>query len=139
MDDAAPAGFDLFDPALENEPFNQVIPEGFGENANAPFDDTLGEEDGVTVEKMDSGSPPEPAKPAAKPPARAEPEKPAEREKAAAAPAPPIPREFKQELRSVLSYMDKLLESLPENKIEEFARSEHFDAYKKLFEELGLV
>jgi hypothetical protein len=50
-----------------------------------------------------------------------------------------VPREFKQELRSVLSYMDILLESLPEEKIEEFARSEHFESYKRLFKELGLV
>jgi len=38
-----------------------------------------------------------------------------------------------------LSYLDKLLDSLPEDKIEEFANSEYFDTYKKLFEELGLV
>jgi len=34
--------------------------------------------------------------------------------------------------------MDQLLESLPEDKIREFAKSEHFDVYKKLFEELGI-
>jgi hypothetical protein len=50
-----------------------------------------------------------------------------------------VPERLKNELRTVLSYMDQLLESLPEEKIEEFARSEHFDTYKKLFEELGLV
>ncbi|MDR1278737.1 MAG: hypothetical protein LBK02_08300 [Treponema sp.] len=49
-----------------------------------------------------------------------------------------IPTGIKQELRTVLSYMDQLLESLPEDKIEEFARSEYFDTYKKLFKELGL-
>jgi pilus assembly protein FimV len=46
---------------------------------------------------------------------------------------------LKSEIKSVLSYLDKLLDSLPEEKIEEFARSEYFDTYKKLFEELGLV
>jgi hypothetical protein len=46
---------------------------------------------------------------------------------------------LKSEIRSVLSYLDKLLDSLPEEKIEEFARSEYFDTYKRLFEELGLV
>lgn len=46
---------------------------------------------------------------------------------------------LKAEIRSVLSYLDKLLDSLPEDKIEEFARSEYFDTYKRLFEELGLV
>jgi hypothetical protein len=45
----------------------------------------------------------------------------------------------KQELITVLSYMDQLLESLPEDKIEEFAASKYFDTYKKLFAELGLV
>ncbi|MFP4638751.1 MAG: hypothetical protein ACLFM6_09970, partial [Spirochaetaceae bacterium] len=49
-----------------------------------------------------------------------------------------LPENLKQEIRSVLSYMDQLLESLPEEKIEEFARSEHFEVYKRLFEELGL-
>jgi hypothetical protein len=56
-----------------------------------------------------------------------------------AADVPGIPSDIKNELRSVLSYMDQLLESLPEEKIEEFAKSEHFEAYKKLFEELGLA
>jgi hypothetical protein len=41
-------------------------------------------------------------------------------------------------LRDVLVYMDKLLESLPEEKINEFAQSEHYNTYKKLFEELGI-
>ena len=50
-----------------------------------------------------------------------------------------IPNNLKRELKIVLSYMDQLLESLPEDKIEEFAQSEYFDTYKKLFEELGLV
>ncbi len=49
-----------------------------------------------------------------------------------------LPVELKDEIKSVLSYMDQLLESLPEDKIEEFARSEHFEVYKKLFEELGI-
>lgn len=49
-----------------------------------------------------------------------------------------LPENLKQEIRSVLSYMDQLLESLPEEKIQEFAKSEHFEVYKRLFEELGL-
>ena len=49
-----------------------------------------------------------------------------------------IPPNLKSELKSVLSYMDQLLEALPEDKIQEFARSEHFEVYKKLFEELEL-
>ena len=35
--------------------------------------------------------------------------------------------------------MDQLLENLPEEKIAEFAQSEQFDTYKKLFKELGLA
>jgi len=50
-----------------------------------------------------------------------------------------IPSTLKNELKNVLSYLDQLLESLPEEKIEEFAKSEHFDAYKKIFKELGLA
>jgi hypothetical protein len=49
-----------------------------------------------------------------------------------------LPVELKDEIKSVLAYMDQLLENLPEDKIEEFARSEHFEVYKKLFEELGI-
>ena len=53
-------------------------------------------------------------------------------------PAEAIPEELKEEIKTVLSYMDQLLENLPEEKIEEFARSEQFSTYKKLFKELGL-
>jgi len=45
---------------------------------------------------------------------------------------------LQRELKTVLTYMDKLLESLPDDKIEEFARSEYFDIYKKLFKDLGI-
>ena len=34
--------------------------------------------------------------------------------------------------------MDQLLDSLPEDKIHEFAASPHFDVYKRLFNELGI-
>jgi len=58
-------------------------------------------------------------------------------------PAPPtgsgLSPDLKEELKAVLSYMDKLLASLPDEKIQEFAESEHFEVYKKLFEELGIV
>ncbi len=46
--------------------------------------------------------------------------------------------EVQKDIKSVLAYMDQLLESLPESKIEEFAKSEHFETYKKLFNELGI-
>jgi hypothetical protein len=42
-------------------------------------------------------------------------------------------------IKSVLLYMDKLLEDLPEAKITEFANSDFFKTYKNLFKELGLV
>jgi hypothetical protein len=48
------------------------------------------------------------------------------------------PPSIMMELKDVLVYMDKLLESLPEEKIDEFAQSEHYTAYKKLFDELGI-
>ena len=63
----------------------------------------------------------------------------AETEKKSAKQAFEIPPTLKNELKTVLSYMDQLLESLPEEKIEEFAKSKHFESYKKLFKELGLV
>ena len=49
-----------------------------------------------------------------------------------------IPNNLQKEIKSVLSYMDQLLENLPEEKIAEFAQSEQFETYKKLFKELGL-
>lgn len=53
-------------------------------------------------------------------------------------PASSIPGNLQKEIKSVLSYMDQLLENLPEDKIAEFAQSEQFETYKKLFKELGL-
>jgi len=49
-----------------------------------------------------------------------------------------LPGDLKEEIKEVLKYMDQLLESLPDDKIQEFARSEHFEVYKKIFEELGI-
>ena len=49
-----------------------------------------------------------------------------------------IPGNLQKDIKSVLSYMDQLLENLPEEKIAEFAQSEQFETYKKLFKELGL-
>ena len=46
--------------------------------------------------------------------------------------------DLKQDIKSVLLYMDQLLENLPEEKIVEFAKSNEFVTYKKLFNELGL-
>ncbi len=49
-----------------------------------------------------------------------------------------ITSDLKQDIKSVLLYMDQLLENLPEEKIVEFAKSDEFTTYKKLFTELGL-
>jgi len=49
-----------------------------------------------------------------------------------------LPEDLRSEIRTVLTYMDQLLEALPEEKIQEFAQSEYFDVYRKLFEDLGL-
>jgi hypothetical protein len=46
--------------------------------------------------------------------------------------------DVKSDVKSVLSYLDQLLEALPEDKIKQFAQSEYFGVYKRLFEELGL-
>ena len=50
-----------------------------------------------------------------------------------------LSKDIKDDVKSVLLYMDKLLESLPDEKIREFAASEQFETYKKLFDELGLI
>ncbi|MDR0599814.1 MAG: MSCRAMM family adhesin SdrC [Treponema sp.] len=113
-------------------------PDGGGEDFNLPGKDleTLNLSAGETIPGEDllkEDAPPPPAAesfPAA-PGAAVSP--------AAAALGEEIPSNLKRELKTVLSYMDRLLESLPEEKIEEFAKSEYFDTYKKLFEELGLV
>jgi pilus assembly protein FimV len=49
-----------------------------------------------------------------------------------------LPSNIKSELKSVLSYLDQLLASLPDEKVEEFSKSDYFTTYRKLFEELGL-
>lgn len=47
-------------------------------------------------------------------------------------------RELLEDLRKLLLYLDRLLESLPEEKIGEFANSEYFNLYRHVFEKLGL-
>jgi hypothetical protein len=42
-------------------------------------------------------------------------------------------------IKSVLLYVDKLLEGLPEAKITEFANSDYFRTYRNVFKELGLA
>ncbi len=54
-------------------------------------------------------------------------------------PSPDVPDKLKHDVKSVLLYLDQLLASLPEEKIEEFASSEYYDTYKRLFDDLGLL
>jgi hypothetical protein len=125
--------FDIPVEQPEEESFEQVIPEGFVVEADSQMPAMEQEEPAeaefeVIEERAEEA------------PAVAAPEPPAETVPAAETAAPAdLPISLKQELKTVLSYMDQLLESLPEDKIEEFAKSEYFDTYKKLFEELGLV
>jgi hypothetical protein len=117
------------------EDLDQIIPEGFvvedaDDEGEADFGgaglDTL--DAGVSLDEIPEDILPEEDEP---PPVRNEtPEEPG---------VSGLPGNFKRELTQVLSYMDQLLESLPEEKIEEFAKSEYFDTYKKLFKELGLA
>lgn len=44
----------------------------------------------------------------------------------------------KDELKSVLAYLDRLLEDLPEDKIKEFAKSDYYDLYVKILDKLGV-
>jgi hypothetical protein len=117
------------------EGLDQIIPEGFmvedpDDEGEANFGgaglDTL--EEGISLDEIPEDILPENDKP---PPPRGGIEEEPE--------VPGLPGNFKKELKQVLSYMDQLLESLPEEKIEEFAKSEYFDTYKKLFKELGIV
>ncbi len=44
----------------------------------------------------------------------------------------------REDVRSVLAYLDQLLDALPPEKVREFAQSRHFSTYKKLFREFDL-
>jgi hypothetical protein len=120
----------------EEESFAQVIPEGFvveSGDSQGPLDDDL-EEDALSegdIDALEKGA----ETLSLEQPAAGET---GEEISLSDDDGLDIPTGIKQELRTVLSYMDQLLESLPEDKIEEFARSEYFDTYKKLFKELGL-
>ncbi|MDD3981057.1 MAG: hypothetical protein RBT72_03935 [Spirochaetia bacterium] len=52
---------------------------------------------------------------------------------------PQMPEALFQDMKKLLGYLDRLLESLPEEKIDQFARSEYFDLYRKVFEYYDLV
>ncbi|MCX8029850.1 MAG: hypothetical protein N2712_07655 [Brevinematales bacterium] len=49
-----------------------------------------------------------------------------------------LSEEEKDDIRKVLQYLDKLLENLPEDKIKEFASSEYYDLYMRIFDKLKI-
>lgn len=123
----------LSDISPELNGIEEVIPEGFetlGTKESVPFDDELEEalvEEELAVED-DGASAPDANAIINESPG-----------KKTADPNINVPERMRGELKDVLSYMDHLLESLPEDKIKEFAQSEHFGTYKKIFKDLGLV
>ena len=44
----------------------------------------------------------------------------------------------KENLKTIIRYLDNLLDNLPGNKIKEFAESEYYDLYNKLLDNLGI-
>ena len=80
---------------------------------------------------------PEPEPPAAAPGEMLPAEDPLPEARAAAGGAE-IGGQVREEVRSVLAYLDQLLDALPPEKVREFAQSKHFATYKKLFREFGL-
>ncbi|TXT41768.1 MAG: hypothetical protein FD137_2620 [Spirochaetes bacterium] len=49
-----------------------------------------------------------------------------------------LSKEFVEEVKTLFAYLDRLLEALPEDKIDEFGRSEYFELYKKVFKTLKI-
>ncbi len=49
-----------------------------------------------------------------------------------------LSEESKEELKSVLKYLDNLLEDLPDSKIKEFSESKYYDLYVKILDKLGV-
>jgi pilus assembly protein FimV len=45
---------------------------------------------------------------------------------------------LKSNVKTVLKYLDELLDALPEEKIKNFAESKTFEIYKNLFDELKI-
>ncbi|MDR3138061.1 MAG: hypothetical protein LBT95_00130 [Treponema sp.] len=125
---------------LEEEDFSPVIPEAFTfeeEDAPAFLDEDLGEEEDIEEAALFPAEAEIPANETAPVQEAGSVMEAAEENKEPQFSS--IPSNLQQELKTVLVYMDQLLESLPEDKIEEFAKSEYFNTYKKLFKELGLV
>jgi hypothetical protein len=122
------------EPVDDDSGIAKVIPEAFeeAEEEATPFDDDL---DGLVEEELSADIDETNIPGIASVPQ----EESAEIEITDSGEKKDISPALKGKLREVLSYMDHLLESLPEEKIEEFAHSEHFDTYKRLFKELDLA
>jgi hypothetical protein len=145
--DTVTTGEILPDISLEDEPLFELPVED--ESLSADLGDFTVEGEEIPNEEAFNEEPLEAAlyeeSPNAKIPAKSETELPASPPPAAEKDIPEgsalakVPAKVRKELKTVLTYMDRLLESLPEEKIKEFAQSKYFDTYKKLFEDLGLV
>jgi hypothetical protein len=122
-------------PVFEEADLAQVIPEGFETDTTQVLDDGFETEEFADFDAPDAADTP------IELPADASEETPIMEDTANVVPDKDgkLPAGIKGELITILSYMDQLLESLPDEKIEEFAKSEYFDTYKKLFKELGLA
>lgn len=54
-------------------------------------------------------------------------------------PAIPLEKDIdKEQLKTVIKYLDNMLDNLPEDKIKEFAESEYYELYNKLLDSLGV-
>jgi hypothetical protein len=45
---------------------------------------------------------------------------------------------LRADMKRVLGYLDDLFDDLPEEKVKEFAKSEYYDVYSRLFKQLGI-
>jgi hypothetical protein len=150
-EEEVPAEIPMEIPTEPESGIDQVIPEGFmveSEESPAPFMDDIEEQESFGDAEAEELSPAdeEAEEDLASVPEAEEVEEALEEsfaessgEEDLAGSSGEISGNLRQEIKTVLGYMDKLLEALPEKKIEEFAKSEYFDTYKKLFKELGLV
>ena len=116
------------------ETADDFAPETFGSSVEPPLGEDIDDTPAESVFDGEQWKPePETEGPSFDAEPVAEPAAPAESNVAS------MPDSLKNDVKSVLAYMDQLLENLPEEKIAEFAKSEHFEVYKKLFTELGLA
>ncbi|HPE89830.1 MAG TPA: hypothetical protein PLH55_09985 [Spirochaetales bacterium] len=134
LDDSLFVGSAQEEGAEELEPVEEeaIADESGTVELESPIDEIIADEIPEAIEPSETvaEASAEPAMPAAAPP----------KAKAAAdTGTDSVPDKLKRDVKSVLVYLDQLLASLPEEKIEEFASSEYYDTYKRLFDDLGLL